>query len=1279
VSFSARQGLTYVEIGVETCPLVYGTDPCEAAVGVTGDTRCFNTRATCQDALNFALQDHPEGVATYVAASEASSPGSATVTFSAMSIGAVAGEGDTRSVAVGVTAWRSAGAVSLTSATIGGVAATIVKTQASGGILAALIWAEVPTGTTADVVCVFSAQPSEAAATTHRLLNAEPSDQSGSSATAPAPSTTAIDAAADCSVIGVVASYLMSTTSWSGLTERVDDVVTSLRYSVADLGFAAADDALTVTATQTYAARTAPTLQATFAGPRADSGAYVQFTGLATGDLLLVAIARAGGTSGSTPTDWTLLFTADNNGARIDLYRRTALWSGGTTLNVEFDSNLRDYGVGLVVRGVSDVAFIRQTEATSGTSTTSPVAPGATTDIDNTLVIDIISRLTDISGAQFSAWTNSDLSSYGENFDNGTTNGSGSGIAVASGLKAAAGAVGSSSATLANASAYVGIKLGIAPTDNSDSKIALAAASFEWTRPTRTDVETVLRFAKASDYRPVGIEAIPNIVAVDFTPATIAPGEDLGTRAVLRVTFKDHPYSDTGDGFDPYYSTRSYDPYQQGSFWPKFRARQPYLRGEPLTWYQGFLGQELSEMETRHFVVESFDGPTPDGSYTIIAYDALKMLDGDRAQCPVMSQGRLSADVLVGASSLTVTPSGIGEDYPASGHVAIGGKEIVSFTRSGDTFTITRGQKNTTAAAHTAGDRVQLVKTFDSMDPADIIAELMEDYASVPAAWIPLADWQAETGAYLRRNFTADIAEPVGVQQLVAELMQQAGLSLWWDDEEEQVRLRVLRPIATDAALYDETLYRQGTIGIREQPDKRVSQVWVSFGQINPLKSIEDRDNYRSTLVEIDADAELNYGQSKIKKIYSRWIAQGGRTAAERVAGLHLSRYATPPRLLNFGLFRGAQTTPRLGDGCQVSHRVLQDATGARVQLPGQIVSCRPMLDGFTLNVEEFNFGTLGEEDLADRQITIDANSYSLDLRALHDDLYPDPRTGDTVTFVIEQHVVVGSDSTSTPAVDVGTWPTQAATGNRTSGSAVISSLSIDTALLAVGLRVSGTGIPAGATIATIDSSSQITLSANASSSGTGGALTFALVNVVVINRGTISGRGGDGGTGRSEGSDDPPSGERNGGPGGTGLYCRYLITYTDTDARTQGGGGGGAGGSCADLGGHRGGGGGGGAGFPAGAGGIGPGNGEDGQAGTLTEGGAYGRSYTSSTFWSAPSLKDGVHGGDGGDAGTAGDDDAGGYDLAGGSPGAAGTAIDGISYITASGATGTRAGAQVN
>lgn len=788
-------------------------------------------------------------------------------------------------------------------------------------------------------------------------------------------------------------------------------------------------------------------------------------------------------------------------------------------------------------------------------------------------------------------------------------------------------------------------------------------------------VDSEIMFAVAAEYRPLGVEAIPCIQAVDYTPATLNPGQDLGTRATLRVVFKDHPTSDTGMGGDPYYAERTYNPYERGSFWPKFRARQPYLRGEVLVWYQGFVGDDLADMERRTFIVESFDGPTVDGTYTLIANDMLKRLDGDRAQAPLVSSGRLLADITDVATAATLTPAGIGNsEYPASGHLAIGGNEAASFTRAADVLTIARAQLGSTASTHKAGDKAQQVLRYVSADPADIIYDLMVTYAGIDPAYIPLAEWQAETAAYLQRNYTGSIVEPTPVAQLVAELMRDCGLSIWWDDLAELIRLRVLRPLPAESIRYDETLFLKGTIVIGEQQAKRISQVWVSYGQIDPTQE-DAKSNFRATYAQADIPSETNYGQSKVEKIASRWIAAGALTAAARVADKLLSRFATPPRLFKFKLFRDAQALPQLGDGCLVSHRILQDASGARVDVPAQIIRVKAAPEGFEVWAEEFIFGVT-TEDLSTRTITVNYDATDLNIRTMHDEAYPDPSAGTVVNFVVEAGVYVGSTSTSTPALQTGTWPTMPVTGNRTSGNPTLTGI-VDTTDLFVGQRVAGTGIPNGAKILSIVVNTSITLDMNASSgAGTSTALTVSTVILNVTIKGLVLGRGGKGGQGANgNGNVDAEDGY----PGGKAFLVAYPIFLTDAAGTTGGGGGGGGGGPCRDPSDHKGGGGGGGQGELGGDGGLGPGNGREGTAGSRTAAGVGGHGWTNNNFFAGPSDDGTRRGGNGGTLGVAGQNGQGSSDLDKGTGGAAGASIDGISKVVTVGSSGTRLGSQIN
>jgi hypothetical protein len=692
-----------------------------------------------------------------------------------------------------------------------------------------------------------------------------------------------------------------------------------------------------------------------------------------------------------------------------------------------------------------------------------------------------------------------------------------------------------------------------------------------------SNTPVTLRFAMGAGYLPEsGIDAIACITDVSLTAGTISLGEDLGTRSTLKVTFQDFPWPDTGPGYDPYVTERPYDPYLQGTYWGKFRARQPYLRGKPIRIIRGELGQSLAEMDARHFILESFEGPSLDGRYSLIAKDALKMADEDRALAPKLSQGFLVADITDVATSATLSPAGIGNlDYPASGLVAIGGKEICAFTRVADVLTLTRAQFGTDAAEHDAQDRVQLCLNYAGEDPADIIADLFTTYAQVPTEYIPLASWQTETGTFLRRVYTRLIAEPTSVKKLVAGLVQQGALALWWDDRERLIRLQVLRQIATNAAVFDEGNTVTKTLRIREQADKRVSQVWTYFGAVNPLKKEDDADNYRSSAVTVDLQAEGDYGAPAVKRIYASWVAAGGRQVALRMNDIQLGRFRSPPRHFSLSSFRTDALVPTLGRGYQLQSRVLQEDTGAPDSVPLQIVRLQPTDTGYEIEADEMRFVSFDGGDLDNRVIIFDANITDVNFRAAHDALYPEPVSGDEVRCIIEAGVIVGSSTPSVPAFDVGIWP--------------------------------------------------------------------AGVTLHLDIRGRIQGKGGNAGPGI-------------GGDGGTALYARAAITVDATGGAIWGGGG--AGGTrLSTSSGTKRWGGGGGQGFQGG-------RGFEGSEATGSDG-------TSE----APGLGGAGEGGDGGGPGLPGEQARGVYYRPGG---AAGTAIDGLSYLAMSGGPDIR-GAQIN
>jgi len=535
------------------------------------------------------------------------------------------------------------------------------------------------------------------------------------------------------------------------------------------------------------------------------------------------------------------------------------------------------------------------------------------------------------------------------------------------------------------------------------------------------DSETeVHRFIKSTDYSHA-LDAIPNLESVSISPAVLSLGEDLGQRSTVNVQFRDHRGTDGGELFN------------SATFWSKFRARNLWRRGSPLRVVRSSLEGDMDE-DTRHFVLDSFNGPTTNGQFSLTAKDILKFADNDRAQAPRINDGFLQNTIDDNDLAFTLLPSGVGNlQYGTSGFLNLGGKEIVSFTRSGDAVTITaRAQFGTTAVSHQAEDRVQECLNINGQDPAAIVNLLLTQYADVPASYIPLSEWEVEVDTYLARLYTRLIPEPLGVNRLISELIAEAGLILWEDNQAQKLRLRVLRGIPTTAFRYSPDNVMAGSINVAEQRDRLVTQAWTYYGTRNPLDSDEERNNYRNSLATINEEEETRNGSAVIRKTFGRWIPAFAEDTAQRVNDLILGRFAIPPRKVSFSVLRNSGVQePMAGEGYQFSYYGSVDEAGDPVDIPIQVVSVNPLPDRWQVTAEEMLFKQFDPADLIDRVIVVASNTLDFNLRAVHDSIYPeltddDVTNGVNLTVIVNTGAIVGSSSITSPAFHAGEssdWP----------------------------------------------------------------------------------------------------------------------------------------------------------------------------------------------------------------------------------------------------------------
>jgi hypothetical protein len=449
--------------------------------------------------------------------------------------------------------------------------------------------------------------------------------------------------------------------------------------------------------------------------------------------------------------------------------------------------------------------------------------------------------------------------------------------------------------------------------------------------------------------------AIPALMNYSTAPTVlnVASGSrdksPLGYRAVCQVNVKDFPWNDQGT--DPYVSTRSYVPEQQGSFWTKWLARNPYHVGYTLNIYEGLIGQPLSAMTKREYVIEKIDHGK-DG-VSITAKDVLRRVTDTNVTAPTLSRGELASPITNVQTDLVIAGATL-NDYPATGYVRIN-SEVIQYAERYQTTgsniylgTLTRGQAGTTAAAHNANDRVQRVIYYNARPFHEILYDLFVTWGGIPANYIDFAAWGAEKTTYRPDyNFTAFIAEPTKIDDLAGEVCLQAVSNVWWDERIQKIVMKAVRPEPSPLLLTDNDAIVAGSLSITEKPEERASQAHVYYLQRSPVPSVTERTNYSRASVYIDVLKQVQYGgEPQIRELYCRFIPS--QALANNLAQTYLDRFSDVRREITFDLSAKDATEIWTGSIVSISHFLDVDFTGAPRNGQWLITSAEVARNGLT-------------------------------------------------------------------------------------------------------------------------------------------------------------------------------------------------------------------------------------------------------------------------------------------------------------------------------------------
>lgn len=445
--------------------------------------------------------------------------------------------------------------------------------------------------------------------------------------------------------------------------------------------------------------------------------------------------------------------------------------------------------------------------------------------------------------------------------------------------------------------------------------------------------------------------ALPSLMAVDTAPTVLNVGagdenmSPLGLRAVATVAIKDHPYNDVG--YDPYLSSRAYDPQARGSFWSKWLARNPYHVGYVLRIYDGYFGDELTAMIKREYSIEKIDASR--SSVKITAKDILRKITDTDVKAPALSPGALSLALTAVATTFQVAGAVL-LDYPATGWLRLN-SEIVAYTAraivGGNVeFTgVTRGQLNTTAAAHNQFDRVQRVLAYINQPFSNIIYDLLTVWGGIPVGYIDKPAWDAEWNEWRALySFTAYLSDPVSVQQLVGELCQQGLCNIWWDERVQKIIFRAQRPNYAPNTLTQEGDLIADSVVIEEIAKDRASQVYIYYGLRNPTLSLTAKASFATAEVFLDVDKERQYGEPAVKEIFCRWVNTD--VIARSLGATYLLRFRDVRRHITFNLTAKDIATIWTGDVLQIKHFLKVDFTGLELVKPWLITSAETVEQG---------------------------------------------------------------------------------------------------------------------------------------------------------------------------------------------------------------------------------------------------------------------------------------------------------------------------------------------
>lgn len=534
--------------------------------------------------------------------------------------------------------------------------------------------------------------------------------------------------------------------------------------------------------------------------------------------------------------------------------------------------------------------------------------------------------------------------------------------------------------------------------------------------------EKLFRFTSSGDDLPIGSIYYNGAQNPSHSPGRVDPGVSIGKRAQFSFEVKDN---EDGDLYCPYTDRRSP---KNNTLFRKLEARVlNYFEGRKMVWWSGVYEDviDLNNFIRREYLIDSFNIKNDVASFK--GQDPLILTEDKKSKIPLASNATLltggGVDDSIDDSSTQITYKDEAAFYfgPAGTTVFVRiESELLQCTVLSD-FVLTidfRAAWGTEKKDHNKGSSIQDAKVYQNVHFVDILTDLFSA-AKIPSRFI--GDYSSLKTQYPDLTYTRPITKPTEVKKLVDEIVVNADITLWYDEEGAEIRIRKVSDVNLQPVSLNENDHiRQGSVQVTRKPDMQYTRASSYWAQSDATKE-SGEENYQVGYIAVNLDTESASKKGEVneyKQFFNNWLTNSPSDYAKGSAVVQkfIDRSEDVPVELQFdidlesyGATQGGEVD--LGAVINVSTSKVCDIYGNNQAKNYQITSIKQNPD-FSFRVTSM----LYQEPISgvDIDFIINTNKENYDLSTEFS-----PPAG-SYTVYIEQGVTIGSTSTSTPAFTTG-------------------------------------------------------------------------------------------------------------------------------------------------------------------------------------------------------------------------------------------------------------------